>query len=235
MREREGDELAAVATDRSPTPGSRPSPVLKTISPFYRRTTGGPPRPRRRSWRRPRAARRRVISRPRSQGQASARGRRRRRRRPLSRTRPRSVAPGEAGVRRARLVAALPHDPVRVEVDEAEVRRRRRPRCAASAGPERPAPAVMRSTSVPGRGRRAPRARVERREGGLQPGGAHRRLLEGDLLLLARVRRVVGGDAVDRARRAGPSMSARRSASARSGGFIFRPRVERADRLVGEA
>ena len=40
---------------------------------------------------------------------------------------------------------------------------------------------------------------VERREGGLQAGRAHRRLLEGHLLLVARVRGVVGRDAVDRA------------------------------------
>ena len=41
--------------------------------------------------------------------------------------------------------------------------------------------------------------RVERGEGALEAGRTHRRLLERDLLLLARVRRVVGRDAVDRA------------------------------------
>ena len=61
---------------------------------------------------------------------------------------------------------------------------------------------------------------VHRGERRLQAGRAHRRLLERHLLLVARVRGVVGGDAVDRPVRR-PSMSAWRSASVRSGGFIF--------------
>ena len=40
---------------------------------------------------------------------------------------------------------------------------------------------------------------VQRGKGGLQPGHPHRRLLEGNLLFLQRVRGVVGGDALDRA------------------------------------
>ena len=62
---------------------------------------------------------------------------------------------------------------------------------------------------------------VERGEGGLEPGDAERRLLERHLLLVPRVRRVVGRDARRSSRRGAPSISAARSSALRSGGFIF--------------
>ena len=77
-------------------------------------------------------------------------------------------------------------------------------------------------------------AGVERGEGGLEAGHAHRRLLERLLLLLARVRGVVGGDAVDRARAQRPRSAPGGRPRARSGGFILKLRVERPDRLVGQ-
>ena len=61
---------------------------------------------------------------------------------------------------------------------------------------------------------------VQRGERRLEPGHAHRRQLERLLLLLARVRRVVGGDAVDRARaqrpRSAPGGRPRRAAAGSS-------------------
>ena len=86
------------------------------------------------------------------------------------------------------------------------------------------------------RGRRRPghdEVRVERRERRLEAGDAERRLLERDVLLVARVRRVVGRDARDRA---APERVAQRLA------VVGRPqrrvhlrvRVERAHGLVGE-
>ena len=77
--------------------------------------------------------------------------------------------------------------------------------------------------------------RVERRERGLEPGDAERRLLERHLLLVPRVRRVVGRDARDRAARAAPSISAARSLGAAERRVHLQVRVERAHRLVGEA
>ena len=74
---------------------------------------------------------------------------------------------------------------------------------------------------------------VERGEGGLEAGHAHRRQLERLLLLLARVRGVVGGHAVDRAgaqrldQRLAVGLGAQRRVH-------LEVRVERADRLVGE-
>ena len=76
-------------------------------------------------------------------------------------------------------------------------------------------------------------AGVQRGEGGLEPGDAHRRQLERLLLLLARVRGVVGGDAVDRARaqrldqRLAVGLGPQRRVH-------LEVRVERPHRLVGE-
>ena len=76
---------------------------------------------------------------------------------------------------------------------------------------------------------------VERGEGGLQAGHAHRRALVGDLLFLRRVRRVVGGDAVDRAvaqaldQRLAVALGAQRRV------HLEAVRVEAAHLLVGEA
>ena len=67
-----------------------------------------------------------------------------------------------------------------------------------------------------------------------RPVRAHRRLLEGHLLLLARVRRVVGGHAVDRRRRAAPRSAPARSASVASGGCIFMRVSMLAHVLLGE-
>ena len=107
------------------------------------------------------------------------------------------------------------------------------PRGRAGRGWPAPRPGSAARSPTRGRGRptfaragsraQAPREHelgVERRERGLEPGDAERRLLEGRLLLVPCVGRVVGGDAGDRAG-AEPSSSARRSASVRSGGFIF--------------
>ena len=62
---------------------------------------------------------------------------------------------------------------------------------------------------------------MECREGGLEPEHPERRRLEGNVLLLRRVRGVVGRDRRDRAV-AHRLHSAARSVSVRSGGFIFR-------------
>ncbi len=98
-----------------------------------------------------------------------------------------------------------PPPPTRRRGRRARGWRARRPRSAGAGRPKSPPPAVMRSTSTPsGSAPGQHKVGVERGEGGLQAGRAHRRLLEGHLLLVARVRGVVGGDAVDRARRAGP-------------------------------
>ena len=76
---------------------------------------------------------------------------------------------------------------------------------------------------------------MEGGEGGLEPGHAHRRLLERDLLLVARVRRVVGGDALDRAvaqaldQRLAVVLGAQRRV------HLEAVRVEAAHLLVGEA
>ena len=76
---------------------------------------------------------------------------------------------------------------------------------------------------------------MERGEGGLQAGHAHRRLLEGDFLFLGLVRRVVGGDALDRAvaqaldQRLAVGLAAQRRV------HLEAARVEAADLLVGEA
>jgi len=74
---------------------------------------------------------------------------------------------------------------------------------------------------------------VERREGRLQAGRAHRRLLEGHLLLVARVRSVVGRDAVDRAV-AQPLHERCAVALAGERRMHLHARVEAADGLVGE-
>ena len=63
--------------------------------------------------------------------------------------------------------------------------------------------------------------RVERREGRLQAGHAERRLLERDLLLVQRVRRVVGGDARDRAAAERVDERLPIDRGRLSGGFIF--------------
>ena len=63
--------------------------------------------------------------------------------------------------------------------------------------------------------------RVERGERGLEPGDAERRRLERDVLLVPRVRRVVGRDRTRSSPSRSASSSAARSRSARSGGFIF--------------
>ena len=76
---------------------------------------------------------------------------------------------------------------------------------------------------------------MERGEGGLEAGHAHRRLLERHLLFLRRVRGVVGGDALDRAvaqaldQRLAVGLGAQRRV------HLEAVRVEAADRLVGEA
>ena len=117
----------------------------------------------------------------------------------VSSTRPRSVRPGEAAVLRAAFVAALPHDPLGVEVDEHEVRglahgdRRDEQVEQAEARRELLDDELERQRAG------HDEVGVDRRERRLQPGRAHRRLLERDVLLVAGVRRVVGRDAVDRA------------------------------------
>ena len=116
------------------------------------------------------------------------------------RTRPCSVRPAKQQFSDAALVARLADLPLRLEVDQhqvggaadADLRRRqvhqrRARRQLLDDERERQDPGLD-ELGVDGGERR------------LQPGRAHRRLLEGHLLLLARVRRVVGGDAVDRAR-----------------------------------
>ena len=140
----------------------------------------------------------------------------------------------EAAVRRAARVAAL--------ADLAlGARGRRAQTFAGSPGairgigsPYSAPPAVIRSTtSVELEHAGQDQLGVERRERGLQPGRAHRRLLERHLLLVARVRRVVGGDALDHA-----AAQRRRSAPAVGLGAQRRVHleaaVERADGLVGQ-
>ena len=101
---------------------------------------------------------------------------------------------------RAALVALLAHRPLGAEVAEGDVRLR----CpGASVGRSRPngsAPPAIRSTTqgeIEDAGQHE--VGVDRGECGLEAGHPHRRLLERDLLFLGLVRRVVGGDALDRA------------------------------------
>ena len=105
--------------------------------------------------------------------------------------------PREAAVLGPALVAVLADLPLGLEVDEAEVGRAadrdRGQRQVEHRGAARHAVDHQRERERAGQHQLG----VDRREGGLEPGGAHRRLLERHLLLLARVRRVVGGDAVD--------------------------------------
>ena len=140
-------------------------------------------------------------------------------------------------VRRARAEAVLAHRHSRVEVEQDEVRRRAdrdpRPVEAEDRAPGRPtsARAASRAAATPG----LDEVRVERRERRLEAGDAERRRLERHVLLLPRVRRVVGRDRGDRAvaQRVDQRARGRRSAAERR--VHLHVRVERADRLVGEA
>ena len=76
---------------------------------------------------------------------------------------------------------------------------------------------------------------VDRGEGGLEPGHAHRRLLEGDLLFLRLVRRVVGGDALDRAVAEAGDQRLAVGLGAQRRVHLEALRVEAADLLVGQA
>ena len=72
------------------------------------------------------------------------------------------------------------------------------------------------------------------RERGLEPGDAERRLLEGHLLLVPRVRRVIGGDAVEGA--VAQALEEREAVGFGAERRVhLRVRVERANGLVGEA
>ena len=141
----------------------------------------------------------------------------------------------QPGVPRAELEAVLGHLPARL-------------RCRAGRG-SRGAPTAIRGGVEPVRARRAgghpleerlerdqpglDEVRVERRERRLEPGDAERRRLERHLLLVPRVRRVVGGDAGDRpvAERLDQRLAVVLGPERR---VHLHVRVERADRLVGE-
>ena len=112
-------------------------------------------------------------------------------------TRPCSARPAKQEFSRTALPALLAGDEAGVEIDEREAR-------ALADGDRGGLEAEERSAGGHPLEQQLQLDRagqhelgVERGEGGLEPGGAHRRLLEGHLLLLARVRGVVGGDAVD--------------------------------------
>ena len=76
---------------------------------------------------------------------------------------------------------------------------------------------------------------MQRGEGGLQAGHAHRRLLEGNLLFLRRVRGVVGGDALDRAVAQALDQGLAIGLGAQRRVHLEALRVEAAHLLVGEA
>ena len=118
----------------------------------------------------------------------------------MSSTRPVQGAAGEAAVLRAALPAVLAGDPHGVEVDERHVGRLAGgdQRGGQLEQPRARGHPLDEQLELEHAGEHE--ARVERGERRLEAGRAHRRLLEGHLLLIARVRRVVGGDAVDRAR-----------------------------------
>ena len=99
----------------------------------------------------------------------------------------------------------------------------------------RAGPADIRSSSVSSRTQaRLDEVRVERRERRLQAGHAERRRLERHVLLLARVRRVVGRDRRDRA--VVQRVDQRRTVVAGPERRVhLQVRVERPHRLVGEA
>ena len=114
-------------------------------------------------------------------------------------TLPCSVSPRSHELRRLGAKGALAHGPSCLQVEEDEVggcadgdARRLEAVDARGAG----------AHALEERGERKDarldETRIERGEGSLEPGHAERRLLERDLLLLPRVRRVIGGDGADR-------------------------------------
>ena len=127
------------------------------------------------------------------QGEARAGGRRPGRRRPSSGPRPVSSRPGEAGVVGAALLALG----ARLQVGSGSKRATfglgaalepRTARARTGSPPELIRSTRSPSVEHPGQDQ----LRVERGEGGLEPGDAPGRLLEGDLLLLGGVGRVIG-------------------------------------------
>ena len=208
-------------TGRSGPPGSRPSPVLKTASPKVSPSAPNarPPEHRavleRQERRRASAHRRRPSRRPRSARRGAS----------CARTRPRSVRPRNALLRAFEANGgSTVHASVRIEHARGSPggraragRRGRRPRGSSPARADS-ASIARASDDDPG----VDELGEDDRERRLQADRARGRAVELRLLLLDRVRRVVGRDRVDRAvgepRRAAPS----RSSAVRSGGFIFR-------------
>ena len=145
------------------------------------------------------------------------------------------LAVREAGVLGAALVAGLAHLPGRPRGPRGRGSPASPARGSAPAGRRSQPPAVKRSTSrseLEHAGQ--DQVRVENGERRLEAGHPHRRLLEGHLLLLARVRSVVGGDAADHARpQAVDQRVAVRLAPQRR--VHLEARVERAHGLVGQS
>ena len=135
----------------------------------------------------------------------------------VARTSPLSVSPSSHEFTERERKPSSRDPPARVQVEQDEVRRRADgDRAARRARRRAPGPADIRSSSVSsGSEAGLDEVRVERGERGLEPGDAERRRLERHLLLVARVRRVVGGDRARSSRPCSPSMSAVRSARRR--------------------
>ncbi len=132
------------------------------------------------------------------------------------------AAAREAAVLRAALVAGLADLPLRVEVEQAEVRRLADARSRGSGrSDQRGARRQLLDDAAPAAGRPAARARCRRRRtrspGRSCPSAPPRRAPPSPRARAARGRWRCSRSC----RRAGPSISAWRSSSARSGGFIF--------------
>ena len=117
----------------------------------------------------------------------------------VSSTRPLQAAAEQPRVRRARSEAVLAHLPAHLGAEQDEVcgRTDRDPRPLEAEDPRRAGRHPLEQRLQRDEARLDERG-VERGERGLEAGDAERRLLEGDVLLLTRVRRMVGGDRLER-------------------------------------